>query len=132
MHGCDGGSDGGSDGAAYAAAYRRANSCTNGCAYCGAHCGTNRFTDRGAYCDAVGEADCCTYSRAHGCTYSRAHCCSLGVAHSGADSPADACTNASSVRRRLARMPRREERWHLLQVWPNGLVMWLRSGLLVL
>ena len=63
MHGCDIAADGGSDGGADDHTDSRANSCTDCGTDCGAHCGTNRFTDSSAYCDAVGEADCCTYSR---------------------------------------------------------------------
>ena len=61
------------------------------------HCST--------HCSAISEANGISNLGAYCRTDSQAHCCSLGVAHSCADSPADPGTNASSMRRRLARMP---------------------------
>jgi hypothetical protein len=120
MHSGDIGADGSTDGAAY--------SCTDGCAY---SC-TDGGADCCADCGAEWDANCCTDGRTYWCTDGQAHSCAHGYAHTCADYDADSCADASPLWWWVARMPRREERWHLLQVWPNGLVMWLRSGLLVL
>ena len=77
----------------------------HGCAYCGTHSGPHRSTNTSAYRHADIEtnrcADSCTYYRANGQAHSYADGCAFGCTHGCAHSG----TDASSMRRRLARMP---------------------------
>ena len=61
------------------------------------HCST--------HCSAISKANGISNLGAYCRTDIQAHGCSLGVAYSCTYSNADACTDASSMRRRLARMP---------------------------